>query len=219
MAKLKLIVFDWDGTLSDSADRIVRAVGRAAAQVGLPVLAAQQVRDIIGLGLMESFQTLYPDADVGLFEPFTTGYRDAYLSSEQATARLFDGAIETLGTLHSEFTLAVATGKSRVGLDREMVETETAHFFRTSRCADETEPKPHPQMLLEILEQTGIAPDETLMIGDTDHDIKMAHGAGVTPVAVNCGAQLPDRLSAANPAVILDSVSQMPAWIAENGLA
>ncbi len=212
MANIELIVFDWDGTLSDSAERIVAAVHHAADVVGLPRRPAQEVRDIIGLGLAESVLTLYPDIDRDHLEPFAAAYRDAYLNTTD-TAVLFPDVRATLDDLALRFTLAVATGKSRVGLDRELVETGVGHLFAATRCADETIPKPHPRMLQEIFDELGAAPQNTVMIGDTDHDLKMATSAGAIPVAVRCGAQREPRLRAAEPAVILDDVRQLPDWL------
>jgi len=214
MNDIELIIFDWDGTLSDSADRIVAAVSAAAVASELPERDAQQIRDIIGLGLVESFTTLYSDDVLDRYDVFAAAYRDAYLNAEQSVARLFPGAMDTLEVLSGDYTLAVATGKSRVGLDREMKETETEHFFITTRCADETEPKPHPRMLHEILQQTGFAPEQAIMIGDTDHDIKLAHNASVPALAVQWGAQLRERLEAAEPRVIFDRIDELPGWIA-----
>lgn len=213
MSDIKLIVFDWDGTLSDSADRIVAALRQGAGEVGLPDRSDQEIRDIIGLGLNESFKTLYPEIEEARLEPFSDAYRNAYLNTDR-TAVLFDGVIDTLNLLHDQYTLAVATGKTRLGLDRELEETQLGPYFVATRCADETAPKPNPQMLLEIFEHTGIGPNETLMIGDTDHDIGTAKNAGCLALAVSCGAQLLERLESAEPAVILNTVNELPAWLA-----
>lgn len=213
MNEIRLIVFDWDGTLSDSADRIVDAVSAAAVEAALPVRDAQQIRDVIGLGLVESFTTLYSADCMDQYETFANAYRDAYLNSNENTAKLFPGAVDTLRDLSRDYTLAVATGKSRVGLDREMKETATERFFATTRCADETVPKPNPKMLFEILQQTGIAAKHAIMIGDTDHDIKLAHNAGVVALAVQWGAQLRRRLEAAEPLEIFDRIDELPNWV------
>jgi phosphoglycolate phosphatase len=213
MNDIKLIVFDWDGTLSDSAERIVKAVQAGAGLVGLPERSNQDIRNIIGLGLVESFYELYPEHDKTQYESFADAYRDAYTSTG-IKASLFDGVVETLNTLRERFTLAVATGKSRVGLDRELQETGLAEYFIATRCADETKPKPDPLMLNQILEVSGIAAENTVMIGDTDHDIYTARNAGCLPVAVTCGAQLLPRLEAAEPAAILESVAELPGWLA-----
>ena len=213
MNDIKLIIFDWDGTLSDSADRIVDAVSAAAVATELPVRDAQQIRDIIGMGLADGFATLYSADRMDRYDQFAAAYRDAYLDCEDSVAKLFPEAMETLQALSSDYTLAVATGKSRVGLDREMIETATEHFFITTRCADETTPKPHPQMLNEILAQTGIAAEHAIMIGDTDHDIQLAHNANVRALAVQWGAQLRERLEAANPIVIFDRIDELLDWL------
>lgn len=215
MADIKLIVFDWDGTLSDSADRIVQAVHVGAQQVGFPTRTDQQVRDIIGLGLIESFRTLYPEISEEQLEPFSVAYRDAYLDPDRV-ALLFDGARETLDELREcGYTLAIATGKSRSGLDRELIETNLTNGFASTRCADETAAKPDPRMLFEVLEETGFAAEQALMIGDTDHDIHTARNAGVLPIAVTCGAQLRHRIEAAEPAAVLDNVTELSGWLAK----
>lgn len=208
----KLIIFDWDGTLSDSADRIVYAVNAGAQHVGLPQRTVQEVRDIIGLGLIDSFQTLYPQIDHTQLEPFSSAYRDAYLEPGHV-AVLFDGVRETLSKLRTNYSLAVATGKSRVGLDRELVETGLDDYFVATRCADETSPKPHPQMLHELFDETGFAATESIMVGDTDHDIQTARNANIPAVAVTCGAQLQHRLEKSKPAAILNNVVEFPEWL------
>lgn len=214
MSDIKLIVFDWDGTLSDSADRIVQAIHVATKVVGLPTLSDQDVKNIIGLGLVESFRELFPVANLDeVYEPFNVAYRDAYLDSGGATATLFDGAIETLDALRTNYTLAVATGKSRAGLDRELEETGIGSYFAATRCADETKPKPDPLMLHEIFEATGIGAENTVMIGDTDHDVNTARNAGAVPVVVTCGAQLLPRLEAAEPSAIFNNVTELPVWL------
>ena len=217
MQDLQLIIFDWDGTLSDSADRIVKAVHQGAREVGLPERSDQDVRNIIGLGLLESFRVLYPEIDEVQLEPFSAAYRDAYLDSTQSTAVLFDGVVDTLNVLREKYTLAVATGKSRVGLDRELAETGLTSYFAATRCADETLPKPDPLMLVELFTEIGIGPEHSLMIGDTDHDIGTARNGGVVAVAVTCGAQLVDRLEAAKPAALLNDVTELPEWLNQGG--
>ena len=214
MTDVKLIVFDWDGTLSDSAGRIVEAVHAGAELVGFAPRTDQEVRDIIGLGLIESFRSLYPEIGEDQLEPFSVAYRDAYLDPNRV-AVLFDGARETLDELRGlGYTLAVATGKSRAGLDRELIETNLTEYFAATRCADETAPKPDPRMLFEVLEETGFAAEQALMIGDTDHDIHTAKNAGVLPIAVTCGAQLLERIEAAQPAAVLRNVTELSGWLA-----
>lgn len=211
---IKLLVFDWDGTLSDSADRIVRAVHVGAEAAGLPRCTDREIRDIIGLGLIESYQVLFPEGADDQFEPFQHAYGDAYVNDD-CVATLFDGVRETLAELARNYTLAVATGKSRKGLDRELIETRLTEVFIATRCADETAAKPDPKMLYEIFDETGFRPEETIMIGDTDHDIGTARNAGVSCVAVTCGAQEESRLRAADPAAILPTVNQFPEWLRE----
>lgn len=211
---IKLLVFDWDGTLSDSADRIVRAVHVGSDAARLPRCSAREIRDIIGLGLIESFRILYPRATDGGFQTFKKAYDSAYLNDD-CTATLFDGARETLDELARHYKLAVATGKSRRGLDRELIETQLTEMFISTRCADETAAKPDPKMLHEIFEEAGFRAEEAIMIGDTDHDIGTARNAGVDCVAVTCGAQEESRLRAAEPAGVLATVNEFPRWLSE----
>lgn len=213
---IDLIVFDWDGTLSDSAGRIVDAVHVAAERVELPKRTDQQIRDIIGLGLIDSFTALYPDtATEDVYEPFAVAYREAYLNRGEAVAKLFPGVVETLASLHGRCTLAIATGRSREGLDRELKETNVGHYFAATRCADETAAKPDPRMLHEIFAELSMTPEQTVMIGDTDHDIKLAQNANVRALAVQWGAQLPERIQAAEPLAIFDRIDQFPEWLSQ----
>jgi phosphoglycolate phosphatase len=206
----RLVVFDWDGTLMDSTGQIVRAATGAIAQLGLPERGAEAIRDIIGLGLRESWQRLFPELGPEDYAPFVEAYRDHFLAPELQTARLFDRAAEVVADLAGRgLVLAVATGKSRSGLDRELVATGLAPFMAGSRTADETRSKPNPDMLLELMSLLGVAPDETLMVGDTEWDLEMARRAGVPAVAVSYGAHAPERLQAFAPRACIDAIDAL----------
>ncbi len=210
----RVLVFDWDGTIADSEARIVAAAIDAIDELGLPERSASEIREIIGLGLAEAVAALYPGADgetVG--EAFVAVYRRRFLDTAREPIPLFPGARETLTQLAERFTLAVATGKSRRGLDRELAENDLGALFDASRCADEAPSKPHPAMLQEILDDLGFAPQESLVIGDTEFDVLMARNAGARALAVASGVHAPERLLAAGALEVIETVADLPDWL------
>jgi len=216
--KVRLIVFDWDGTLMDSETEIVHAMSAAIDEMGLEKRSIDQCRNIIGLGLKEAIDTLYPGRDEAFRQQFVERYRHHWFSNTQ-TSELFPGARETLHLLkESGFVLAIATGKGRTGLDKVLLATELETVFSATRCADETQSKPHPQMLQEILQELSIAPHQALMVGDTEYDILMATGAGVAPIAVTYGVHERERLLEHQPLACLDNISELLDWLAEENL-
>ncbi len=209
-----LIIFDWDGTLIDSAERIVTCMQIAMREVGLPVRSDDEIRNIIGLGLPEAFAELYPSLGQPEMELIREYYAQHFVSSNIPPSQFFQGVPETLSFLHErDFTLAVATGKSRKGLNRVIKETSFGHLFSVSRCADETRSKPDPQMIFELLEETGTAKEEALMIGDTEFDMEMAERAGVDRVAVSYGVHKTDRLEKYQPVLIADQITDLRDWL------
>jgi phosphoglycolate phosphatase len=215
---LRLIVFDWDGTLMDSETQIVHSLFGAIADMQLEARSVDQCRNIIGLGLREAVTSLYPDRDDAFAERFVERYRHHWFRISQ-DSELFPGARETLSVLkEAGFLLAIATGKARVGLDRVLHQTGLVEVFASTRCADETQSKPHPQMLQEILRELGVDAGQTLMVGDTEYDMDMARDAGVHPVAVSYGVHDRQRLMRSQPLVCLDTISELPDWLAEQGL-
>jgi len=216
--KIRLIVFDWDGTLMDSETEIVHAMSAAIDEMELEKRSIDQCRNIIGLGLKEAVDTLYPGRDEAFRRQFVGRYRHHWFSNTQAS-ELFPGARETLHLLkESGFMLAVATGKGRTGLDKVLLATELETVFSATRCSDETQSKPHPQMLLEILQELDIVPHQALMVGDTEYDLLMAAGAGVAPIAVTYGVHERERLLAHQPLACLDNISELLDWLAEEHL-
>ncbi|ROR32645.1 HAD family hydrolase [Inmirania thermothiophila] len=212
---MRLIVFDWDGTLMDSEARIVSCIQAAAREMGLAPLARERAREVIGLGLREALERLFPGCDADFREAYTAHYRRHFLELDPTPQAPFPGALETVRALREAgYRVAVATGKSRRGLEQALAETGAAGLFDATRCADETRSKPHPQMLLELMETIGAAPEETLMVGDTEYDMEMARRARVLPVAVGCGVHPPERLLRHRPAALLDDVCGLPAWLA-----
>ena len=209
--RFKLLVFDWDGTLMDSEARIVDCVRAAFVDMGLEVPANEQIRDIIGLGLKEAVNTLFPGADEAMSRGIVERYRHHFLVENETPSRLFEGARETLAYLETEgYLLAVATGKSRRGLNESLEETGLGGLFEATRCADETFSKPHPEMLLQLMDELGVVPADTLMIGDTEYDMEMAANAGTRKLGVSYGVHSAERLARHRPLGVADSVSQIP---------
>jgi len=214
MARFKLVVFDWDGTVADSLHFIVEAMKAAIGQAQLPVKETGEIMRIIGLGLDEAATELYPDVDTSVREELITYYRYHYLSTTTGGTVLYPRAEDTLVKLKNEgYLLAIATGKSRRGLDRALGDTNLKQYFQASRCADETFSKPHPQMLYELMEMLGTDPAQTVMVGDSEHDLQMAVNAGVASVAVSYGAQPINRLLDFNPLTGIHCLSELPAWL------
>lgn len=209
-----LFVFDWDGTLSDSAERIVRTMQTAIGELGLPVLEDAAVRNIIGLGLPEALRSLYPSLSPVELDPLREAYARHYVAADQQQpCVLFPGALDTLEALRERgCRLAVATGKSRRGLDRVLRQLGLSRYFDATRCADETRSKPHPQMLLELMTELRVAAADTVMVGDTEYDLAMAEAARVAPVAVTFGAHAVERLHRYRPVMYLDRLPQLLDW-------
>lgn len=212
-----LIIFDWDGTLMDSVARIVRCFSAALDDVEAPCASADAIRHIIGLGLDEAVSALLPTADNAMRRQVIERYRQHFLHIDQTAMELFPGVREGLEVLVSQgYLLAVATGKARRGLDRVLRDTGTAHLFHATRCADEAFSKPHPQMLEDILVQTGVAADQALMVGDTTYDMQMARDARIDGLAVTYGVHERAQLVAHEPVVCLDSFVEVYAWLQQN---
>ena len=214
--KIQCIVFDWDGTLMDSEAQIVHCLHMAIADLGLEPMDDDTVKNIIGLGLRESIDTLVPGRDAGFHRAFVEAYREHWFAHEGSD--LFAGAREVLDLLKSNgIHLGIATGKARRGLIRVLSETGLHDFFDATRCSDETVSKPHPQMLLEVMQELSVAPGRTVMVGDTEYDMEMATNAGAAKIAVRSGVHTEERLKRHKPLVCLDSVTDMPAWMSAQG--
>jgi len=213
--KYKLIVFDWDGTIIDSAATIAECIRDSARDMGLPVPTTEQASHVIGLGLHDSLRMAVPELQSEQYPQFVANYRRHFLAREDSMA-LFAGMDDLLRDLKDRHTLAIATGKSRRGLDRALAATGLAPFFSASRCADETNPKPHPAMLLELMDELGFSKRDLLMIGDTSHDLEMARAAEVDSVAVAYGAHPEEGLRACKPLDCFPTVSSLSAWLKQN---
>lgn len=214
--KYELVVFDWDGTLLDSAAAIVRAIQCACRDLDLPVPDDARARHVIGLGLADAMRHAVPDLAPENYQAMVDRYRHHYLSGDHELS-LFAGVPELLARLQGAgHVLAVATGKSRVGLERALDHSGLRPYFSASRCADECHSKPHPQMLEELMQEFGVLPTATVMIGDTSHDLLMARNAGVDALAVTYGAHPHEHLLEHAPRACLHDVAELDAWLRAN---
>jgi phosphoglycolate phosphatase len=217
MASLKrrfeLIVFDWDGTLMDSHEQIVASFVAACGELDLEPPGRDAIIDIIGLGMPEALEALFPGAGTVLHAHITGSYRRHFLES-RVPAGLFPGAHGTLSELRAAgYLLAIATGKGRRGLDRSLEATACGHLFHATRCADESFSKPHPQMLLDLMDVLGSAPERTLMVGDTEYDLQMAGNAGTAALAVDYGAHDRERLLRHRPLGCINAIADIKHWL------
>ncbi len=208
-----LYIFDWDGTISDSAAKIVRCMQVAAARAGAEPQTDAAIRNIIGLGMPEALQTLYPNLDQEAKERIRIEYSLYFKEEDTVPSPFFEGAMDTMERLREDgYLLSVATGKSRNGLDRVLARLGLSSFFHTSRCADETASKPQPLMIHEILEELKVPAAQSVMVGDTEYDMAMAKAAGVNRIAVSFGAHHIDRLKTYDPVMCVDNFADILNW-------
>jgi len=213
--KYRLIVFDWDGTIIDSAETIAECIRDSARDMGLPVPTTERASHVIGLGLHDSLRLAVPELQAQQYPQFVAAYRKHFLAREDSMG-LFPGMNDLLKDLKERHLLAIATGKSRRGLDRALAATRIGAYFSASRCADETNPKPHPAMLHELMRELGFSKSQILMVGDTSHDLEMARAAEVDSVAVTYGAHPEDGLRACSPTGCVSTVRELKAWLTQN---
>lgn len=211
--KYKCFVFDWDGTLMDSEAKIVSCMHLAIKDMKFESRSDEQIKNIIGLGFKEALTNLYP-GKASLYEKFVEQYRIYFLDENSKESPLFSHVEELLELLteHSYF-IAVATGKGRHGLDKVLDETGLKQYFHVTRCADETFSKPHPQMLQEIMDFTGVEPHETVMIGDTEYDLNMAANAGCESIAIAHGVHEVERLKECGPVETFPDIREFYHWL------
>jgi len=217
MAKrFELLVFDWDGTLLDSAGAIVAAIKAACRDLDLPEPPDERARHVIGLGLGDALRHAVPELPEQRYPQMVERYRHHYLSRDHELL-LFEGVAGMIAELSDAgFLLTVATGKSRAGLDRALKTSGLGAYFRASRCADECFSKPHPQMLDELMQEFAVSAERTLMIGDTTHDLQMAKNAGVAGLAVAYGAHPASALDTLEPLARLRDAGELAAWLRTN---
>lgn len=209
-----LFIFDWDGTLLDSTGKIIRCMQQAIADTGLEVRTDADVQGIIGLGLAEAIRHLYPDISDADLEAMRLAYSTHFIEADQPPCEFYPGVTEVLATLRNDgHQLAVATGKSRRGLNRVLTNLALTDYFDTTRCADETASKPHPRMLHEILAELGAPVRDAVMVGDTAFDLEMARNAGVDSIAVSYGAHDRERLMSYRPQRCIDRFHELLEWL------
>jgi phosphoglycolate phosphatase len=213
---LRLVVLDWDGTLMDSIGTIVACTMAAIEDVpGAPPPPESTVREAIGLGLLTSMQRFFPAGDLELFEAVAEAYRVRWRCEFKDRVALLPGAEETVrGLAASGYLLAVATAKSRAGLERELLKTGLGELFHGTRTIDEAPSKPAPGMLFQLFEELGVHASHAVMVGDTAWDLEMARNAGCHGIGVLTGGHGRAQLEALEPLACLDSVAQLPAWLA-----
>jgi phosphoglycolate phosphatase len=198
--RFDLLIFDWDGTLIDSIDWIARCLQNTSNETRHAMPDYQAAKDVIGLSIERAIEALFPDANAEEVLDLVNRYETAYFSKKISRDDLFSGIYEMLETLNQAgFKLAIATGKTREGLDEALDATNTRDLFCLTRCADETKSKPHPLMLEEIMAYTKISPERTLMVGDSTHDLQMALNAGIASIGVASGAHNPKQLQDCQP--------------------
>ena len=214
MRRFDLLVFDWDGTLVDSTGCIAGALQSACRDLGYAVPSDRDARYVIGLGLSDALAHVVPGIQESEYPQLLERYRH-HFQLQDAGTQLFGGAVELLQELREAgYLLAVATGKSRRGLDRSMQATGLSNSFHATRCADEARPKPHPAMLQSLMQELGTRPERTLMIGDTTHDVEMARAASVHCLTLAHGAHETCDLLACTPLACLKDCHELRSWLA-----
>jgi len=214
--RFRFVVFDWDGTLADSTALIAAAIQQACRDIGEPVPDDSAARYVIGLGLADALRHVAPALAPERHRDLAIRYRHHYLTGDPQIP-LFAGAREMLDELNlAGLLLGVATGKTRVGLTRALEQQGIADRFVATRCADEGFPKPNPDMLLHLMDRVGAEPRETLMIGDTTHDLLLARNAGVVAVAVSYGAHEAAELAQCDPLALVHSIGELRRWLQAN---
>jgi phosphoglycolate phosphatase len=219
-SRFRLLVFDWDGTLMDSVGTIVACTQATMRDLGLPLPAETVIRATIGLGLKETVERLAPGCDAALFQRVVERYRAHWQGTYRDLPLLFPEVSGLLDALAGEgYLLAVATGKSRRGLEHALDQSGLAGRFHATRTADEALSKPHPQMLWDLLDELGARPPEALMVGDTTHDLEMARSAGVAALAVASGTQPREELQRLGPLACFERVGELAGWLAVSAVA
>ena len=212
-----LIAFDWDGTLFDSTALIARCIQAACADLGVAVPSDRDASYVIGMGLIEALQHAAPGLPRERYPELGARYRHHY-TARQHEIVFFDGTLQMLEALKARgHRLAVATGKSRRGLDDALNTSALRGLFDATRTADETASKPDPRMLNELMSELQATPERTLMIGDTTHDLLLAKNAGVASIGVSYGAHDHDAFGEFGPRFVAHSTTELAAWLARHG--
>jgi phosphoglycolate phosphatase len=215
--RFDLIVFDWDGTLFDSTGLIARCIQDACTDVGAPRPSAADAAYVIGLGLADALRRVAPSLPEARYPELGARYRHHYFASQHELS-LFPGTLEMLQALKArQHRLGVATGKGRRGLDDALAHSQLKGLFDSTRTADETASKPDPTMLIELMREFGVAPERTLMIGDTTHDLQLAVNAGTPSVAVSFGAHDHESFADYAPLTVAHSTRELHHWLVAHG--
>ncbi|MCU7553955.1 HAD-IA family hydrolase [Alteromonas sp. ASW11-19] len=210
MKNYQLVIFDWDGTVMDSAAKIIRCMQNAARHCEVPVPTDDEVAHIIGISLKPAIMQLFNTRDEALADRIVQAYKTEYLQQDVVPCPLFTGAEKLFDALRAaNKTLAVATGKARRGLNRAWSNTGTGHYFATSRCADEANSKPSPDMLVQILEELNVSAADAVMIGDTVYDMQMAEAIGMDRIGVSYGVHAQVNLEKHKPEAIVHSLAEL----------
>jgi phosphoglycolate phosphatase len=213
--RFDLVIFDWDGTLMDSLAQIVRSVKLAALDLGVPEPSDAAARDIIGLGLPEAMQVLFPQVPEVEREALRHRYAHHFVAGVGGHSQPYAGAEALLQQLSGAGRqLAVATGKSRAGLNRVLAHTGWSSYFSATRCADETASKPNPLMLKELLLELRVPLERAVMIGDTHYDLEMAQRLGMPSIGVSYGVHSAERLAEHAPIAICQDMSELASTLA-----
>jgi len=211
--RFDLIAFDWDGTLFDSTGLIVQCIQAACRDLGIAVPSDERAAYVIGLGLHDALRHAAPELPAERYPELGRRYRHHYMARQDALV-LFPGTLAMLSALKARnHWLAVATGKSRGGLDEALAHAELQGLFDATRTADETASKPHPMMLEQLMREFGVEPERTLMIGDTTHDLQLAANAGAASVAVSYGAHAVDGFAELGPLAVVHSTAELRDWL------
>lgn len=211
----ELVIFDWDGTLMNSVPRIVSSMQAAARDAEWGELAGPAVEEIIGLGLPEAVDKLCPGILPQQSARLRQRYAHHFVHADLTPMAFFDGVEARIAALRQRQSvkLAVATGKTRRGLDRIFCATQSGAWFHASRTADETRSKPHPQMLSELLGELGVPIERAVMVGDTEYDLEMARVLGMPRVGVSYGVHSVERLLTHEPDYMAHTVESLFDWL------
>ncbi len=205
-----LVIFDWDGTLLDSTGKIIGCMHQAISDVELEQRSDQQVKEIIGLGLPEAIQQLFPGIENDRLGAVRAAYSRHFIAADKTACDFYPGVMETMLEIKKRgHQIAVATGKSRRGLNRVLSNLQMESFFHATRCADETASKPHPLMLHELMSELESPNHASVMVGDTEFDLEMANRAGIRSIGVNYGAHPEERLQRCKPDTIIEEFAEL----------
>ena len=214
--KYKLIVFDWDGTLNNSVDHIANCIRESFREVDLPIPSISRARHVIGLGLQDAMDYLNPGMSNIMIKRVAGCYKEHFLALKPKI-ELFPGVSSGLKKLKDTgFLLAISTGKTKAGLENDLDQHRLKNFFNATRCADEDKPKPDPAMLRWLMDYSKVKPEETLMVGDTTHDLSMGNQINVDALGVSYGAHTCTQLLTCSPVQIVETPKDMFTWILRN---